>query len=412
MHDVIVVGGGAAGLMSAGVAAARGRKVLLLERNPRVGTKLLLTGKGRCNVTNAREHGEFMRHVYGDRELADLALQQFDSSALVRYLEAHGLVVVKERGERYYPRVGGARAVVDKLLALCTEAGVEVKCSSRVNAIAARGEGWQVQVEGSEEPYVGRALVVATGGKSYPRTGSTGDGFLLAESLGLTLASLRPGLSGFTTVPPLADRDAMERLLELRHVAISLYRDGELVAQDAGDVDVRGALVGGSSVLRVSRWGIDALEEHALCELAIDYRPGLTGEQLTRRLQELQVARGDEPLQSILRALLPRGVVVRVCRHARLDPYMKGNRLTPDDSVRLSESVKGFRVKVVGHEGWARSVVTRGGVRAADLVPERLESRLHSGLFFCGEILNVDGDSGGYNLQLAFSTGWVVGQNV
>ncbi len=356
-----------------------------------------------------------MQRVYGDRSLADRALRQFDSRALIAYLEAHGLSVVLERGDRYYPRVGGARAVVETLLSHCVEAGVEVVCSSRVQSLSPPGEGsaegWRVEVEGRDAHYVGRAVIVATGGKSYPRTGSTGDGCRFAESLGVGVAPLRPGLSGFTTVPALVEPRAAEEVLELRNVAITLFRDGRVVAQDAGDVDVRGSLVGGSAVLRVSRWGIDAIEENALCELAVDFRPGLSSEQLMRKLQTLQPSRSGEPLQSVLRALLPKGVIGRVCRGARLDHHVKFGALSDADLTRLQSTIKGLRVKAVGHEGWERSVVTRGGVKASALSEESLECIEHPGLFFCGEVLNVDADTGGYNLQLAFSAGWVAGQH-
>lgn len=412
VYEVVVIGGGPAGLMAAAVAAKRGMRVALLERNAQCGAKLLITGKGRCNVTNARPLAEFMQHVHGDTEIAHTALTHFPPDALLQFLREMGVACVCEKGQRYYPAQGGAHRVRDALLAFCQQQGVDIITHAHVRTVTKEEALWHVPCYNGSVVYTAPHVVIATGGKSYPRTGSTGDGYTWAEQLGIALEPPKQGLTGFVTASSFADKHFQHKVLLLRHVKITLLTPQGVVAHEVGEVEIRGHTVGGGAVLRLSNQVIDLLAQGVHCRFELNLRPGLTPQALAHRLQQLTRTRSQEPLRSVLRALLPAGVIGRVCKEACVSPHTLLVHTSPEELKRIASSIQALTVHIVTPEDWHRTVITRGGVPARALHLPSLQVKHQAGLYVCGEMLHVDADTGGYNLQLAFSTGWLVGHHI
>ncbi len=411
-REVVVVGGGAAGLMAAGQAAAAGAPVLLLERTPRLGTKLRITGKGRCNLTNTAELDDFLAHFAfpdseGDAHLfLRNAFARFFAPDLMAFFDGLGVLVVTERGGRVFPASNDAHQVAEALARFVREQGVQVRLRSRVTCLRCEGDRIRgVALEGGDEIPAG-AVVVATGGASYPKTGSTGDGYRLAGQVGHKIVPVRPALV------PLVVAGSEPRAmmgLSLRNVEVRLLLDGQEFARDFGEMLFTHYGVSGPIILTLSGPAVARLGQGRL-EMSVNLKPALNPEKLDARLRRDLDRFGKRTYRNLLKGLLPQKMIDVVVARTGFPPDKPAHQITAEERGRLRELLHDFRLTIVGHRPLEEAIVTAGGVDTREIDPRTMASRLVEGLFFAGEVLDVQADTGGYNLQAAFSTGYVAGQ--
>jgi len=418
---VIVVGGGAAGLIAAGQAAEMGAEVLLLEKMNRPGRKLCISGKGRCNLTNVAPLSEFITHFGPNGRFLRQAFSRFFTADLVALLEELGVPTVTERGGRVFPASGQAQDVVDALVRWIGERGVTLQTRSPVERLLV--EGKQVVGVGvprnrvsrkepgssfAERVYRADAVIIATGGASYPGTGSTGDGYRMAESIGHTITPIRPAL-----VPLETAGDVAARLqgLSLRNVSVRMLVDGKEQAELFGEMLFTHFGLSGPIILSLSRQAVDALRSGQSVALSIDLKPALDERKLDARLLRDLDAHGKRQVRTLLKGLLPSKLIPVCTDLTSISPYQVGHQITAEERKRLRTWLKDFRLEVTGHRPFAEAIITAGGVETREVDPYTMASRLVGNLYFAGEVLDVDADTGGYNLQAAFSTGWLAGRS-
>jgi len=404
---IIVVGGGASGMMAAGRAAECGARVLLLEKTKRLGNKLRITGKGRCNLTNVADQSDFITHFGPNGVFLHNAFARFFNRDLIDFFAAQGVPTVVERGQRVFPASNDAHQVADALAGYLRQSGARARFKARVKELEAEG-GRIAGVRTEEgELLTAEAVIVATGGASYPGTGSTGDGYRLAKALGHTIVPIRPAL-----VPLVVKEDHAEALqgLSLKNVEVTLLLDGQPVTRQFGEMLFTHFGVSGPIILTLSAQAVDRLGQGGL-ELSINLKPALSDEQLDRRLQRDFDRFGKRAFRNILKELLPRKMIALFVQLTDIPPGKPGHQITAAERKRLFDLLRDFRLTIVGHRPIAEAIVTAGGVSTREVDPRTMESRLVRGLYFCGEVLDINADTGGYNLQAAFSTGYVAGQS-
>ncbi|MBL7077659.1 MAG: NAD(P)/FAD-dependent oxidoreductase [Kiritimatiellae bacterium] len=404
---VIVVGGGAAGLMAAGQAADAGADVILVEKMQRSGRKLSITGKGRCNVTNVAERDAFIGHFGSTAPVLQCAFDRYFSNDLIAFLESRGVPLVTERGGRVFPLSGKAPDVVKALVQWVIRSGVASHCRTRVDALLLE-DGRVAGVQCGADTFRADAVILATGGKSYPATGSTGDGYALAKAAGHTIVPPRPALVPLETAGHTAARlDG----LSLRNARAVLLVNGEKRREEFGELVFTSFGVTGPVILTLSGDAVEAWQSGQRVELAIDLKSALDSEKLDRRLQRDLEARADEPMRSLLRGLLPKPLVGVCLQELAMPAHRQGRSVSAHDRKRLGKWLKNFRLGVKGHRPFDEAIITAGGVDTAEIDPATMASRVCDGLFVAGELLDVQADTGGYNLQAAFSTGWLAGRS-
>lgn len=410
-YDIIVIGAGAAGLMAAGVAAQRGAKVLLIEKMERAGRKIRISGKGRCNLTNARPREEFFAHVRANAEFLPPALKFFDNHATMRFFERQGVKLVTERGERVFPASGKAWDISNALEGYCKDFGVELMYYCRVTGIVTingRVLGVDyVNRRGFPRRAEAGAVIVATGGVSYPATGSSGDGYVFAADAGHTIEPLRPSLTPLVTSHP--QRKYLNGLL-LKNIHAVLSVDGEPVREEFGELGFSDRGIEGAVALRMSRDAVDAVIDGRSVKLTLDMKPALTREMLAERIRrEIADMQPDEFFSELLRKLVPKQMVVPLAHELDVHSKLYVGKVTDAEIERLITVLKGMVFPVTDYAPFEYAVVTAGGVSCAEVDPTTLESLKMKGLYFAGEVLDLDADTGGYNLQIAFSTGRLAG---
>lgn len=405
---VIVVGGGAAGLMAAGQAAQVGAETLLLEKMDRPGRKLRIAGQGRCNLTNVAPVSEFIAHFGANGRFLRQAFHQFSNSDLVAFFEELGVRTVTERGGRVFPASSQAQDVVDALVRWVCKQGGTLRPLSPVERLLVEG-GQVVGVQVSQGPvYRADAVIVATGGASYPATGSTGDGYRLATSLGHTIVPIRPALVPLETAGDVAPR---LQGLSLRNVTVRVWVNGIKQAEAFGEMLFTHFGLSGPIILSLSRQVVDALRLGQRVILSIDLKPALDEGKLDARLLRDLDDHGKQQFRTLLKELLPRKLIP-VCLDLTGIPSDKmAHQITSEERQRLRTWLKDFRLEVTGHRPFTEAIITAGGVDVREVDPRTMASRLVESLYFAGEVLDVDADTGGYNLQAAFSTGWVAGRS-
>lgn len=420
-YHVIVVGAGASGLMAAGQAAAAGANTLLLEKMDRPGRKLRLTGKGRCNLTNIAPVDEFIQHFHPDGRFLHSAFAQYFSQDLIRFFEGLGVRCTVERGGRVFPVSDEAAEIANALTTWAVEQGVELRTKARVtglqvaggrifavdHALAGHPLGKMGSGSAGRSRIETRAVIVATGGASYPGTGSTGDGYRFAEDSGHTVVPIRPAL-----VPLETHGEYARRLqgLSLRNVRARLLVDGEVHADLFGEVLFTHFGLSGPIILSLSRAAVDALRADSSVVVSIDLKPALDEDRLDARLRRDLDERGKQQYQNLLGGLLPRKLIP-VCLECTGIPADKpGHQINAQERERLRSWLKDFRFEVRAHRSFHQAIITAGGVRTSEIDPRSMASKRVRGLYFCGEVLDLDADTGGFNLQAAFSTGWLAGR--
>ena len=402
---VFVIGGGPAGMIAAMNAAANGHAVTLFERNEKLGKKLYITGKGRCNVTNAADRDGFFAHVLKNPRFLYSAFSYFDNRALMEKLERAGVPLKTERGGRVFPASDKSSDILRAMERLVREAGVDVRLNARVDEILTlNGAVSGIVVDGETLPC--DAAIVATGGVSYPQTGSTGDGYAFARAMGhaveAPLASLVP-----LTTNELWPRELAG--LTLKNVTLTARKNGKQVFSELGELLFTHFGVSGPLVLSLS--GVVA-EDPAGTELFIDLKPGLTREQLDSRLVRDLQQNSRAQVRTALHALLPARLLSVVLERAGIGESLQVGELTRSMRQSLIDALKALPLSVSGARGVEEAVVTRGGVNVKDVNPSTMESRRVKGLYFAGEVLDVDATTGGYNLQIAWSTGALAGGSI
>lgn len=411
-YDLIVVGGGAAGLMAAGTAAFNGKRVILLEKMEKTGRKVRITGKGRCNLTNTSETEEFLSQIQNGSEFFVPAFQLFSNTALMRFFDRRKVKLDSERGGRVYPKSGKAWDIAQALVDWCREEGVDIECGARVKEIMslmgkARGVKY-FNKRGFERKIEAPNIILCTGGASYAATGSTGDGYILAHALGHTIEPLRPSL-----VPLVSSHPEMRFMegLELRNVKAQLLIDAEVVQEEFGEVSITSRGVEGAIVLRVSRKAVDAIIDNRKVEIVIDLKSAMDAEELKARIKrEMEEQPETLMVAELLRKIMPRELVVPMSKE--IDVHAKNNMSDIDDEKidALVVALKNFRLKIIDYRPFEEAIITAGGVSLEEIDSETMESKLIKGLYFAGELMDIDANTGGYNLQIAFSTGRLAAQ--
>ncbi len=404
---VIVIGGGAAGMMAAGQAALAGAEAIILEKMRQCGRKIGISGKGRCNLTNIAEIRAFLDHFGANGSFLRQAFSRFFSDDLMEFLTDNGLAVVTERGGRVFPASGKALEVVACFQQWLRKGGVQIRISSPVELLlTANGHIAGVLCNG--ETIGCDALILATGGASYPATGSTGDGYRLAAAVGHNVAPIRPALV------PLEIADGLTKPLaglDLRNIGVRMLVNNKKVRQSFGEMSFTAFGVSGPVILTLSGEAVDALRREDQVQLALDLKPALDEQKLDARLLRDLEGRKKEAMPSILRGLLPQELIPLCLKMTDIPEGRMGGQVTAQERRRLKGWLKDFRITVSGHRPFPEAIVTAGGIDLREVDPRTMESRLVKGLFFAGEILDIQGDTGGYNLQAAFSTGWLAGRS-
>ena len=410
-YDVIVVGAGAAGMMAAGTAARSGKRVLLLEKMEKSGRKVRISGKGRCNVTNARPAEEFASQVRTNAEFFAPAFAEFNNRAAIRFFERQGVKLEIERGERVFPKSGKAWDIANALLEYCIDNGVRTLYDTRVTQILTLGDRVfgvrYINKRGFERKEECAQVIVATGGVSYPATGSTGDGYAFAADLGHTVEPLRPSLTPLVSSHP--QMKYIGRLL-LRNVRATLYVDNEPVREEFGELGFSERGIEGAVALRMSRDAVDALIDERRVKLVVDLKPALTDEVLRERIaRERAEMSSSEFFGELLRKLVPKQLVMPLAQELDIHSKTYVGKITEAQVERLIRTLKGWTFPITDYAPFEYAVVTAGGVRCDEVNPYTMESRKVRGLYFAGEVLDLDANTGGYNLQIAFSTGRLAG---
>jgi predicted Rossmann fold flavoprotein len=403
---VAIVGGGAAGMMAALTAAQNGAAVTLFERTGRLGKKLRITGKGRCNVTNDCDTNEFLTNVMTNPRFLYAALNRFSTAATKDFFEAQGVPLKTERGRRVFPVSDRAADIVSALADACREAGVRV-VYERVKSLWIE-DGALAGVVTSAGEHRADAVIVCTGGKSYPLTGSDGDGYRLAQEAGHTVTALSPSLVPLTTEGDLCP--ALQGL-SLKNVKLTIVRtdSGKTVFEDFGEMMFTHFGLTGPMVLSASAHIPDI--EKGKYEAVIDLKPALDEKTLDARILSDFDKYKNKDFSNALGDLLPQKMIPEIIKLSGIDPHVKVNAVTREQRHALVALLKGLRVKLRGFRPIEEAIVTRGGVSVREVSPKTMESKILPGLYFAGEVLDVDAYTGGFNLQIAFSTAVVAGEN-
>ena len=456
-YEILIIGGGAAGLMAAAGPAGSGLKVAVLEKMNRPGRKIMITGKGRCNFTNLKAWNEFSRHIHPKPNFLKASFYNLSSEKMIDFLTEHGMESIVERGDRAFPASHLATDVVDALVRAAEDAGAEIFCNKEVSACL------HEEHEGAEYPFVIKCtdgasysckrLIICTGGLSYPKTGSTGDGYRWAEGFGHTIRTLFPSLTaivptGYKVVEQI-DRDDMPppargcptngrtgvvgvncsttdmkghidrstplsefgKILcniQLKNVNLSIVIDGNEAASEFGDLDFTDGGIEGPIGFKVSRKCVNAIINGSKVTAFIDLKPAVEIEDLEKRLRSLwdEICKdrrnANKQYKDRFKVLLG-----KVMPQALIPAFLKAN--PNSDHKTLAKNLKKWKFEISGYVGYERCVITAGGVNCEELAQKSLESRLIPGLYFAGEVLDLDADTGGYNLQTAFSTGYLAG---
>lgn len=410
-HDLVVVGGGPAGLIAAGFAASEGLKVLLLEQNQKTGRKLSITGKGRCNLTNLCTIPEFLKELSHNKNQAKPALLLFPPEKLVEFINQIGVETTLERGKRVFPSSGSAPEVSMKLEKWCKNQGVTITTDNKATEIIVEKEQL-IGVKTSKNQLIEtNFLLLATGGKSYPRTGSDGNGYHLVARLGHTIVPLRQALV------PLETKEQIPKILteiNLKNVNASLWINDKKEKEEFGEFNFTQTGLGGPIIITISLAANDALLQGKKVEIVLDLKPALDETTLDARLLRELNENKNLPVSQTIRQLLP-GPMVGFCLESLdIDDVKKGGDITSQERKKIKLWLKNCKFTVVGTHPWDEAIVTAGGIDLQEINCKTMESKIVKGLFFAGEILDFDANTGGFNLQIAFSTGrlaaWEMGK--
>lgn len=404
MREVVVIGGGASGLMAAYAAAKNGNRVVLLEKNEKLGKKIYITGKGRCNLTNDCSPEEFLSGVVSGEKFLIRAIRQFSPADTMNFFEENGLPLKVERGNRVFPVSDHASDVTKTLEKACREVGVQIVLQAQVTEVVCEsGAVKAVRTQG--KCYSCDSVIIATGGLSYPSTGSTGDGYAFAMQAGHTITACVPSLVGIE----LCNDVVAAQGISLKNVSLTAKYNNKLIYEEQGECLFTHYGISGPLVLTLSAL-INRLTVREV-ELYLDFKPALDAAQLENRLLRDFAERKNEQMKNVMRGLLPAGVIPLVLRAARVPAEKQANAVTKEERRRLVSALKMLPLFPKALRGFQEAVVTAGGVSLKEIDPSSMQSKKIKGMYFCGEVLDCDAFTGGFNLQIAFCTGHLAGMN-
>lgn len=399
-----VIGAGPSGIMAAGIAASRGKDVILLEKNERIGKKLFITGKGRCNITNAAPIEDFFENIISNKNFLYSSLYSFTNEDILTLLNEYGLRTKVERGNRVFPISDKSSDVIKAFTQFLDVHGVDVRLHSNVQSVIYSKGEFIVALD--RETLTFDKLIISTGGASYPATGSTGDGFQFAKRLGHSIVDLKPSLVPIEIEAPwIKDLQG----LSLRNVNLKAWNNGKILYEEFGEMVFTHYGISGPIVLSISNYLHGKLQG---LKLSIDLKPALDFEKLDNRIIRDFQTYANKQLKNALGDLLPQKLIPWIMTIAELDPEKTVNQITKEERTRLVEALKDFPLEFKSFRPIEEAIITSGGISTKEINPSTMESKFIPNLFFAGEVIDVDGLTGGYNLQIAYSTGYLAGMNV
>ena len=400
-----VIGGGAAGMLSAISARNKGYKVILLEKNEKLGKKIYITGKGRCNLTNNSSVNDFMQNVVVNNKFLFSALNNLSPLETISLFENLGLKLKTERGNRVFPESDKSSSVIKCLENYLFKLGVDVRLNTEVKIVSKVNEN-SFEIYTNNETFFCNKVIIATGGVSYPLTGSTGDGYDFAKRFGHSVVTPKPSLVGIEL-----KGDSFKQIqgLSLKNVRLSIYNEQKCLFQDFGEMlfthfGVSGPIVLSSSCL-INKFNVDNFD------LIIDLKPALTEEVLDQRLVRETSIYHNKTISNMLRELLPKSLIEIVLSQANVSQTKSCSNMSKEERFKILQTLKSLKFKIKKLRPIEEAIITSGGINVKEINPKTMESKLVSGLYFAGEVIDVDAFTGGYNLQIAFSTGYLAGQS-
>ncbi|WMJ88316.1 NAD(P)/FAD-dependent oxidoreductase [Anaerocolumna sp. MB42-C2] len=407
---VIVVGGGAAGMMASVIAARNGNQVILLEKNDKLGKKLYITGKGRCNLTNACDMDDLFQNVVTNPKFLYGSFYACNNFDIINFFEEIGLKTKIERGNRVFPESDKSSDVLAVLLKELKHLGVDIRYNSEVSEILVKDNCFcGIKIKSKPEIVHGDKVIIATGGLSYPATGSTGDGYRFAKNMGHTVTKLYPSLVPMNV----AEVSTIKELqgLSLKNIHITITSKKKEIYSDFGELLFTHFGVSGPVILSASSYCIPYMENKDLV-LSIDLKPALSKEQLDTRILRDFDEFSNKQYKNALDQLLPRKLIQVIIALSNIDPEKKVNLITKEERSRLVELLKGMEFHITRLRDYNEAVITRGGILVKEINPSTMESKLITGVYFAGEVLDLDALTGGFNLQIAWSTAYSAGNAV
>ena len=431
---VIVIGGGPAGMMAAITASQNGNEVILIEKNNTLGKKLLITGKGRCNITSSLTINEFIKNIPGNGKFLFSSFQKFTNNDVINFLNEQGLEVKEERGNRVFPVTDKAQDVLNCFKRKLKELKVKIYYNTKACEILKDENNKVIGVKIEKAFSVNNnnnfkhdvnnlndkiikadKVILATGGKSYPLTGSNGEGYILAKKIGHTITYIKPSLVPMTTYEQ--DMHSILQGLSLKNVNITIidklknkeiYNDfGEMLFTHFG---VSGPIILSASAHLVRYNNIEELLKNKQIKLKIDFKPALSEEKLDLRLQRDFIEFKNKEFKNSLEKLLPQKLIPVIIKNSNIDPEKKVNEITKQERQSIVKLLKNFEITIKGFRPVEEAIITAGGINIKEINPKTMESKIINGLYFAGEIIDVDAYTGGFNLQIAYSTGFVAGK--
>lgn len=413
---VIVIGGGPAGMMAAISSAEDGNKVILLEKKERLGRKLLITGKGRCNITSSLPINDFIQNIPGNGQFLYSSFKNYSNEDIIQFLKTQGLEVKEERGNRIFPTTNKSVDVLNCFKKALKELDVETIYNTKVVEIIQEKEQEKLKVRTENNKiYEAKKVVLATGGKSYPLTGSTGDGYKIAEKLGHTVTKIKPSLVPLESY----DKKLCKNLqgLSLRNVKIELKNaeNDKIIYEDFGEMlfthfGVSGPTILSSSAHLVRYKNIEELLKNKKIILKIDFKPALSEEKLDERILRDFAEFKNRQFKNSLDKLLPQKLIPVIIEKSKINPDKKVNEITKKERKNIVKLLKNFELTISNFRAIDEAIITSGGINIKEINPKTMESKIVPGLYFAGEIIDVDAYTGGFNLQIAYSTGYTAGK--
>lgn len=406
-------------MMSAVTSAENGNEVILLEKMEKLGKKLLITGKGRCNITNSAEMDEFMKNIPENSKFLYSSFSRFTNNDIISFLNKQGVATKVERGGRVFPVSDKAEDVLNAFLKKLKELKVTIKTNFEVTKILTEGSvltGIEGKNNGKIEKIMADKIILTTGGKSYPVTGSTGDGYKMAKDLGHTITSLKPSLV------PLICNGESKRLcqemqgLSLRNVKVKITENNKVIYEDFGEMlfthyGISGPIILSASAVLIRYKNIDELLKENKIKIHIDLKPALDEEKLDNRILRDFEELKNKQFKNSLGLLLPKKMVEPMISIIGIDPEKRINEITKEERKTIVKNLKNLELTINGFRGIEEAIVTKGGISIKEINPKTMESKLIQGLYFAGEIIDLDAFTGGFNLQIAWSTGYAAAQN-
>lgn len=407
VHDVIVVGAGASGLIAAGRAAELGARVLLIEKMKSAGRKLLITGKGRCNISNDAHQSSYFKNIFPNGKYLKPAFGAFFSKDIVQLLNKLGVETTTERGDRIFPTSNNAADVLNALMRWINRPEVEISYSSKVEKLLTENgsiNGVVVHKNGRSSSIYAKSVIICTGGRSYPATGSTGDGYQLALDVGHSIQQTRPALVPLVTSGKMA---ADLQGLSLKNVKANVWVNGKKRKEEFGEMLFAHYGLTGPIILTLSRFVIDELIKKNLVKISIDLKPALDENKLDARLIRDLDANGKKQIDTIFKSWLPAKLIPVFLEHLQIDGKKQGHQMNSKERRNVMLMMKNLSFEVIDYRGFKEAIITAGGISTHEIDGKTMQSKLIKNLYFAGEVMDLDANTGGYNLQIAYSTAWL-----